>query len=111
MLPYRCLVLDPAARVTGETVIMAPSDAEAVRMIRNEGRSVDCDIWQFTRRIALVRRDEIMAAARYVGCRGHVCGQRVVGGRNFDPDCEQLVHVAELIHGCRTCVRAGSGRR
>ena len=55
--PYRCLFLDMTRRVVRGDMIEARDDAEAIRLVRAANHADDCEIWQFTRQIALVPRE------------------------------------------------------
>ena len=55
--PYRCLFLDAARRVARGSMIEACDDADAIRLVRAAHHADDCEIWQFTRQIALVPRE------------------------------------------------------
>ena len=56
-VPYRCLFLDTTRRVVRGAMIEARDDADAIRVVRSAHHGDDCEIWQFTRQIALVPRE------------------------------------------------------
>ena len=54
MALYRCLTLDTTRRVIAERSLEAWSDSDIIRAVRTMSDQTDCEIWQFTRCVALI---------------------------------------------------------